>query len=352
MVQNKGFIYKSIPSGFPVVGKDIAVEDSSIDLDQNLPPDSLLVQNHYLSYDPYIRGRMRPAEESYFPPLTLGQPVVNRGISTVLKSTTAGLAPGDLVEVLAGCPFEEYSVLPPSTAARVRKLDNPYNLDPTVFLGALGMPGLTAYSSFYEIGEPKKGETIFISAASGAVGQLVGQLAKHDGLTVIGSVGDDAKVEWIINELGFDAGFNYKKEKPRDALKRLAPQGIDIYYENVGGETLEAAIDNMNWFGRIIACGMISGYNIKPEENYPIRNLFHVVGKRLKMQGFVVMDANMGPKWADEHRKNISKWIADGTFQYKVSVTEGIDNAAEGFIGMLSGKNFGKAILQISEPKK
>lgn len=133
----------------------------------------------------------------------------------------------------------------------VRKLDNPYNLDPKLFVGALGMPGLTAYSSFYAIGEPKKGETIFISAASGAVGQIVGQLAKHEGLKVIGSVGSDDKLDFIRKELNFDEGFNYKQEKPSDALKRLAPKGIDIYFENVGGEQLDAAIAAMNNYGRI-----------------------------------------------------------------------------------------------------
>jgi len=133
----------------------------------------------------------------------------------------------------------------------VRKLDNPLNLDPKLFVGALGMPGLTAYSSFYEIGQPKKEETIFISAASGAVGQIVGQLAKHEGLTVIGSVGSDAKLEFIKKDLKFDEGFNYKKEKPLEALQRLAPRGIDIYFENVGGDHLDAALGTLNNYGRI-----------------------------------------------------------------------------------------------------
>jgi len=243
-------------------------------------------------------------------------------------------------------------VLDAEVTKSVKKLENPYKLDPKVFIGALGMPGLTAWSSFYEIGEPKKGETIFVSAASGAVGQLVGQLAKHEGLKVVGSVGDDKKLDFIINELGFDSGFNYKKEKPADALARLCPDGIDIYYENVGGEQLEAAINAMKPFGRIIACGMISQYNSKPEEMYPIRNLIQVVGKRIKMQGFIVGDANMGPKYSKEHQEKLQKWIADGTFKVKMSTTEGMDSAIDGFIGMLEGKNFGKAVLVISELEK
>jgi NADPH-dependent curcumin reductase CurA len=249
-------------------------------------------------------------------------------------------------------PIEEYSVLDKDAVANCIELKNPYNLDPKYFLGPLGMPGLTAWSSFYEIGQPKKGETIFISAASGAVGQLVGQLAKHEGLTVIGSVGDDKKLEFITKELNFDHGFNYKKEKAADALARLAPNGIDIYYENVGGEQLEAAINAMNNFGRIVACGMISQYNLKPGEQYPIRNLMQVVAKRLTMRGFIVSDDNMGPKHHKDHQEKLQKWLSEGTFKAKISVTEGIDNGVDGFLGMLEGKNFGKAVLQIADLSK
>lgn len=149
-------------------------------------------------------------------------------------------------------PTEEYSIISGDFEHKmIRKLDNPFDLDPKLFVGALGMPGLTAYSSLYEIGQPKKGETIFISAASGAVGQIVGQLAKHEGLTVIGSVGSDAKLEFIRKDLNFDEGFNYKKEEPAEALKRLAPKGIDIYFENVGGDHLDAALGALNNYGRI-----------------------------------------------------------------------------------------------------
>ena len=268
-------------------------------------------------------------------------------------------------------PTEEYSSISGEVSNNmVRKLDNPYKLDPKLFVGALGMPGLTAYSSFYAIGEPKKGETIFISAASGAVGQLVGQLAKHEGLKVVGSVGSDEKLVFIKKELNFDEGFNYKKEKPSDALKRLAPKGIDIYFENVGGEQLDAAIAAMNNYGRIseqsnldsfartstrltiltVACGMISQYNISdPDKRYGVKNLGAVVGKRLKMQGFIVFDTNMGPKYAADHQKNVAMWISDGTFKAQQSVTVGIDNAVKGFLGMLNGENFGKSVLTIED---
>ncbi|KAL6706384.1 hypothetical protein ACN47E_005490 [Coniothyrium glycines] len=353
MVQNKGVIFKKVPEGWPKPGEHLAVEDRPLDLDQSLPEGALLVKNFYASFDPYQRGRMRaPDVKSYAPPYDLGKPITNRSIFKVVKSNTDKFKEGEVLITRGVTPIEEYSILDKDTVAGVQRLDNPYNLDPKLFLGPLDMPGLTAWSSFYEIGQPKKGETIFISAASGAVGQIVGQLAKHEGLTVIGSVGDDAKLDFIISELGFDSGFNYKKEKPADALARLAPNGIDIYYENVGGEQLEAALDAINSFGRIIACGMISQYNSKPEERYPIRNLMHVVAKRLTMRGFIVGDENMGPKHAKEHQEKLQKWLHDGTFKAKLSVTEGIDHAVEGFLGMLEGKNFGKAVLQIRDLEK
>jgi len=251
MVQNKGLIFKNVPQGWPKEGEDLAIEVREFDLNAPPPKGGLTLQNCYISFDPYQRGRMRdPSTKSYSPPFELGKPITNRAISKVLKSDSPKFKEGDVI-VLPGISTEEYTVLEEGPTSRAEKLENPYKLDPKVFLGPLGMPGLTAWSSFYEIGQPKKGETIFVSAASGAVGQIVGQLAKHEGLTVIGSVGDDRKLDFILKDLKFDAAFNYKKEKPAEALARLAPQGIDIYYENVGGEHLEAAMDAMNPFGRI-----------------------------------------------------------------------------------------------------
>ena len=251
MVQNKGLIFKSPPVDWPVEGKDLAIEERDFELNTEPPENGITVKTYYVSFDPYQRGRMRaPENKSYNPPFELNKPITNAAISKVLKSNNSKFKEGDVVT--GPLPTEEYSIVPAELAnQRIRKLENPYNLDPKLFVGALGMPGLTAYSSLYEIGRPEKGETIFISAASGAVGQLVGQLAKHEGLTVIGSVGTDDKLNFIKNELGFDGGFNYKKEKPSEALARLAPGGIDIYYENVGGEQLEAAIDTMANYGRI-----------------------------------------------------------------------------------------------------
>jgi NADPH-dependent curcumin reductase CurA len=350
MVQNKAIIFKQVPTGKPIPGKDLVVETREFDLDAAPPKGGVTTKNFYASFDPYQRGRMRPAEvKSYSPPFTLGQPIANNSVAKILKSDSPKFKAGDLV--VGGIPTEEYSALPEQYVEGLRKIDNPYNLDLTVFLGALGMPGLTAYSSFYEIGKPVKGETIFISAASGAVGQLVGQLAKHEGLKVIGSVGTDEKLDYITKELNFDGGFNYKKEKPLDALKRLAPDGIDIYYENVGGEQLEAALEVMNNFGRIIACGMVSEYNKAADERYGIKNLMYIVSKRITFRGFIVGDKNMGPAYFEERNKNISKWLHEGSFKAKVSITDGIDNGPEGFVGMLEGKNFGKALLKIADPE-
>ena len=165
-------------------------------------------------------------------------------------------------------------------------------------------------------------------------------------MKVIGSVGSDDKVEYL-KELGFDDGFNYKKEKPLDALKRLAPNGIDIYYENVGGEQLEAALECMNQFGRIVACGMISDYNVeKPEDRYPIRNLMMIVGKQLTMRGFLVGNKDLGPKWSKEHQKNVRAWLKDGTFKTRSHVWA-IEEADKGFAGMLKGENLGKAVVKL-----
>lgn len=251
MVQNKGLIFKAIPKGWPKPGENLAIETRDFDLSTEPPPDGITTQNFYVSFDPYQRGRMRdPKIKSYSPPYEIGKPITNRAVAKVIKSNNKQFREGDLVVGMLGT--EEYSVAPGAVVnSMIQKLENPYGLDPKYYLGALGMPGLTAYSSFYKIGEPKKGETIFISAASGAVGQLVGQLAKHENLTVIGSVGSDEKLDFITKDLKFDGGFNYKKEKPSDALKRLAPKGIDIYYENVGGEHLDAALGAMNNYGRI-----------------------------------------------------------------------------------------------------
>ncbi|KAK1752882.1 hypothetical protein QBC47DRAFT_49145 [Echria macrotheca] len=348
---NKTLIFKKIPTGVPVPGEHLVVEDRGFDADAPPPKGGVTLEVLYASYDPYLRGKMRdPKIKSYSPAFELNQPIVNDTVARVLKSDTPNYQPGDLV--IAYLPLGEYATLGADSLNLIRrKLQNPHGLkDLGLFLGPLGMPGLTGWSSLHEIGQPKKGETIFISSAAGAVGQVVGQIAKREGLRVIGSVGSDDKLEFLTKELGFDGGFNYKKEKPADALDRLAPNGIDIYYENVGGEQLEAALDKLNTFGRVVTCGMISQYNLPPEKRYGVKNLFHVVSKRLTMRGFLVGDPDFGPKYAKDHQEKMQQWLADGSIHAKLHVTEGIDDAAEGLVGMLEGKNFGKAVLKIKDP--
>ncbi|GKT93318.1 zinc-binding dehydrogenase [Colletotrichum tofieldiae] len=289
---------------------------------------------------------MRDAsKKSYSPAFELDGPITNSTVSKVLKSNTSNFAEGDLI--IAHTPIAQYAHVPPSILEQARKVQNPHNLDLALFLGPLGMPGLTAWSGLHKIGQPKKGETIFVSSAAGAVGQLVGQIAKREGLTVIGSVGSDEKLEFITKELGFDAGFNYKNEKPGDALPRLAPNGIDIYFENVGGDHLEAALASLNVEGRIAVCGMISNYNTPADQQQGIKGLMQLVSKQITMEGFLVGNPKFGRAYFKDHQEHLQKWLSEGSVKAKLAVTEGIDNAPDGLIGMLTGKNFGKAVLKV-----
>jgi len=344
--QNKSLIFKKIPTGLPVPGEHLTIEDRPIDLSAAPPSGGLLVEVQYSSMDPYLRGKMRdPKIKSYSPGFELDQPIYSGGIGKVLASSNEGFAKDDIIVGLLA--VAEYAVVQDVKATGIRKVQNPHNFPLSYFIGALGMPGLTAWSGLHKIGQPKKGETLFVSSAAGAVGQVVGQIAKREGLTVIGSVGSDEKLDFIINELGFDGGFNYKKESPHDALPRLAPNGIDIYFENVGGEHLEAALVNMNVGGRIPTCGMISGYNTPRDQQEGVKQLFHIIAKQITMQGFLVGNPEFGPAYAREHQEKFGQWLKEGSVKAKEYVTEGIDHAAEGFVGMLQGKNFGKAVVKI-----
>lgn len=340
---NKALIFSKIPQGYPVPGQDLTIGAAAYDANVAAPDDGVVLQSLYTSFDPYMRGRMRPAEvKSYAPAFEVNKPIESATIAKVIRSNNSSYKEGDVI--IGHVPVQEYIALDSKQLVRIHKLENPLGIeDLRVFLGPLGMPGLTAYSSLYEIGKPKKGETIFVSAASGAVGQLVGQLAKHEGLRVIGSVGSDDKLEYITKTLNFDGGFNYKNEKPADALARLAPEGIDIYYENVGGEHFEAALDSMNNFGRVVVCGLISQYNSAP---YPITNIHNVLVKRITMRGFIVSDPGMGDVYTKEHQERVQKWIKESSFKVLIHETVGIDNAAEGLVGIFHGKNMGKAVLK------
>ncbi|ETI23597.1 hypothetical protein G647_05399 [Cladophialophora carrionii CBS 160.54] len=341
MVPNKSLIFSAVPTHTPVPGEHITLENRPFDPTQRPPQHGITAKTLWISLDPYMRGRMRPASTaSYSPAFTLGAPLTAYALVQVLASDAdadaeeaASFHPGDII--YGQFPVAEYSAISREMLARpvvrkVHRLDGPAPLSP--WLSVLGSTGLTAYSSLYKIGVPRPGETIFVSSAAGAVGLFVGQIARIEGLTVIGSVGDDAKLRFI-RDSGFHDGFNYKKERTADALKRLAPHGIDIYYDNVGGEQLEAALEAMKDFGRIVVCGMISQYNKPAAEQYAVKGLTNVLSKRLKIQGFVVTDPEFF-KYREERDEKM------------------IQNAADAFVAMLEGtKAFGKALLKVADPE-
>lgn len=251
---NLSLIVTKVPTGLPVPGEHITVKDvGPFDLSQAAPANGVVLETLYVSFDPYLRGLLRdPAVKSYSPAIPVGSPLIAGSLSKVLRSNLAEFKEGDIFSHTL--PVQQYNVFVADKSAdrQPRKITPAPGIDLRHYLGALGMPGLTAYSSLYELGKPKKGETIVVSSAAGAVGQLVGQLAKHEGLKVIGSVGSDDKLAFIVDELGFDDGWNYKKEKStKEVIERLTNgEGIDIFYDNVGGEQLEGALETIKVFGR------------------------------------------------------------------------------------------------------
>ncbi|KAF8931570.1 hypothetical protein BGZ58_007554 [Dissophora ornata] len=336
---NKAVVFLKSPDEYPIPGEHLGfVEDR--ELDQELNDNEVLTRNLYISLDPYLRNRMKGATASYIGRFSAGQPIDNLAVAEVITSKNPKVPVGSIVVGFLG--WEEYTRVPASNPLRIIEGARESKIPLSFYVGVLGMPGLTAYGSFFEIGKPKAGETIFISAASGAVGQIVGQLARLKGLRVIGSAGSDDKVEYLLKTLKFDAAFNYKKG---ESLRAAAPEGIDIYYENVGGETLEAALEVFNDHGRIIACGMISGYNLATP--YGIKNLFLIVTKRLKMEGFVVND--FSDEVRERFEKEVRAWLLEGKIVYKEDIAVGLENTPEAFVGMLQGKNFGKAAVKIAD---
>ena len=262
----------------------------------------LLVQNIYMSVDPYMRGRMYD-RKSYVPPFQLDQPLDGGCVGRVVESKNAKFQADDLVFGMFG--WREYFI---SDGTGLMKID-PSLAPAQAYLGTVGMPGLTAYYGLLEVGKPKEGETVFVSAASGAVGSIVCQIAKLKGCYVVGSAGSDEKVSWLLEEAGVDAAFNYKKTDDIIAeVGQKCPHGIDVYYENVGGVHLEAALEHMNEFGRIVMCGMIDMYNATEPVAGP-SNLAYIIGKQLTMQGFIVSDHF---DMLMQFYGDLGKWIAEG----------------------------------------
>ena len=321
------------------VGMPIQENFKLVEVELAAPQDGeVLVKNHYMSVDPYMRGRMR-AEAVYAQPYGLNEVMYGAAVGEVIESADSSLQAGDIV--LNGAAWQDKFV---AKASAVNKLE-PF--DPkqiSLYLGTLGMPGLTAYVGLTKYGEPKQGETVFVSAASGAVGANVCQIAKLKGCRVIGSVGSDEKAQWLQDECGVDATINYKTcGDLTSALLQAAPDGVDVYFENVGGEHLQAALAAMNPFGRIAACGMIASYNNAEPQPGP-NNLMLIVGKKIRINGFIVSDhADMRPQFLEE----MVAWIKQGKIKSRETLADGIDNAVDAFLGLFGGKNFGKMIVKL-----
>jgi NADPH-dependent curcumin reductase CurA len=301
-------------------------------------PGQVVVRNLVMSVDPYMRGRMNDVE-SYAPPFRLGEALYGGAVGEVVASASPDLAVGDMVQ--HGLGWREYALL---DAAKARKVD-PAAGPPSAYLGALGMVGLTAYVGLLDIAAMRPSDTVFVSGAAGAVGSIAGQIAKLRGSPrVIGSAGSDAKVHYLTRELGFDAAFNYKNGPVREQLKKAAPDGIDVYFDNVGGEHLEAAISSLNTFGRAALSGAISQYNLEEAPPGP-RNLWLAITNRLTLRGFIVSDhADRTPDLLAE----VGRWLREGRLRVGETVVDGIENAPDAFLGMLRGENLGKMLVRLA----
>ena len=296
----------------------------------------VLVKNEWLSLDPYMRGRMSDAK-SYVPPAKLDEPMTGQTVGEVLESRDARFKPGD--KVLTPLGWQSHGVargddLVPIDARRA---------PPSYYLGILGMPGITAWFGLFEIGQPKAGETVIVSAASGAVGSVVGQLAKLRGCRAVGIAGGKAKCDYVVKELGFDACVDHRGGNLYDDLRAACPGGVDVDFENVGGGVLDAALRVMNRHSRIVICGLIAEYNLA--EPYPHRRLRSILINRIRMQGMIVFD------WKDRYGEalaGLAGYLAEGKLKYRESIVDGLDNAPRALIGLLNGENFGKQLVRIA----
>jgi NADPH-dependent curcumin reductase CurA len=286
-----------------------------------------------MSVDPYMRGRMNDSR-SYVPPFQIGEPMAGGAVGLIVASRHPDFAEGDWAFSMLG-----WREIARSDGSGVRKLDAAA-APPSTALGVLGMPGLTAYVGLLDIGQPKEGETVFVSGAAGAVGSVAGQIAKLKGCRVIGSAGSPEKVAWVRDELGFDLVFDYKETPPREALRG---EKIDVYFDNVGGDHLEAAIGAANPLARFVECGMISLYNLEAPEPGP-RNMPLIVTKRILLQGFLVNDRF---DRARDFFRDMPQWLRKGKVRYRETYVDGIENAPRAFIGLLRGDNIGKMLVRL-----
>ncbi|XP_062170034.1 2-alkenal reductase (NADP(+)-dependent)-like [Alnus glutinosa] len=338
-VSNKQVIFRDYVSGSPKES-DMCVTTSSIKLKVPEGSKAVLVKNLYLSCDPYMRGRMsRPLIASYIGSFQPGSPIGGYGVSKVLDSGHPNFKKGDLVWGITG--WEEYSLITATESLfKIHDTDVPLSY----YTGILGMPGMTAYAGLYEICSPKKGEYVFVSAASGAVGQLVGQFAKLLGCYVVGSAGTNDKVNLLKSKFGFDEAFNYKEEPDLvAALQRYFPEGIDIYFENVGGKMLDAVLQNLRDHGRIAVCGMISQYNLEHPEG--VHNLSALILKQARMVGF------LAPSFYDKYPNYLElvlPSIKEGKITYVEDIAEGLESAPAALVGLFTGRNVGKQVVVVA----
>jgi NADPH-dependent curcumin reductase CurA len=326
---NRKVVLASRPVG-SVTEANFRVEEASVPK----PGDGeVLVRNLWLSLDPYMRGRMSD-QKSYVKGVDIGEVMVGQTVGEVLESRHPKLKVGDTVLTQLG--WQLYGVTKEAT-----KID-PSRAPASYYLGLVGMPGLTAYFGLKELGQPKAGETVVVSAASGAVGSVVGQLAKLWGARAVGIAGGHDKCRYVKEELGFDAVIDYKAGALREELKIACPNGVDVYFDNVGGEILDTMLARMNLFGRVVVCGMISDYN--STDPYRVRNWRAILVNRLRVQGMIVFD------WKDrygEALKELGGYLAQGKLRYRESVVQGLENAPRGLMDLLAGKNFGKQLVKL-----
>jgi NADPH-dependent curcumin reductase CurA len=321
------------PRGLPRAS-DFAVAEVEL---RDPAPGQVLIRNTWMSVDPYMRPRMNDVP-SYVPPFGLGEPLDGPAVGEVVASRAEGLAPGDTVVHWLG--WRDLAVL---DGARANKVDTRL-AEPASYLNVLGMSGLTAWIGLHDVAGLRDGDVVFVSAAAGMVGGLAGQLARLLGHRTIGSAGSDAKVAHLLDDLAFDAAFNYRAAPVADQLRAAAPEGIDVYFDNVGGEHLEAAIDVMRPHGRIALCGTISGYNADGGQAPGLRNEFQIVGKRLALRGFIASDHMHRMR---EFRAQAGPWLREGRIVERATVVEGLERAPEAFIAMLRGENVGKMLVRL-----
>jgi len=298
----------------------------------------VLVRLRYFSVDPYMRNRMNDVK-SYIEPYALGQPLTGDAIGEVLSSGTDRFKAGDMVAGIF--PWQEYAAMPPTG---LRKIEPEDKIPLTANLGVLGLTGLTAYFGMLDIGQPKPGETVVVSGAAGAVGQVAGQIAGMKGCRVVGIAGSERKTAFLQNELGFDAAINYKEHRNiRRPLRSACPEGVDVYFDNVGGEISDNVIYMLNDYARIVLCGQIAQYNSSRIETGP-RLIAQFIIHRVRMQGFIVYD--YASRYGEASRR-LKQWIKEDRLKYSEHIVKGFDNMIEAFLGLFSGENLGKQLVEV-----